>query len=98
MLVVSVSFKLRGVNNRDGTYIYGMNRPNAMLCCAEPTAMPVGPHRDTRLIGMLPKVRPNRAYVRFGLVKVTLQSVNAADMTAWLFPNTPCGREQIVPL
>ena len=98
MLVVSVSFKLRGVNNHDGTYIYGMNRPNATLCCAEPTAMPVGPHRDTRLIGMLPKVRPNRAYAQFGSVKVTLQSVNAAGKKVGLSPNMPCGREQIVPL
>ena len=60
--------------------------------------MPAGPHRGIRLIEMLPTIRPNRAYAYPGLEIIILTNANVAYKTVGLFPDTPCGPEQIVRL
>ena len=58
----------------------------------------VARHHDIRLIEMLPKDRPNRACGCSDSGKAIWQGVNVAYMTVELYPNMPCGREQIVLL
>ncbi len=69
-----------------------------MWCFVAPITGRVDRHPDIHLIEMLPKVRPNPAYVRSDSVIKALQDGIVADMTVLLSQGMIYDHEQIVPL